>query len=328
MPKYERWSTISKRIAVIGSSGFVGSAVVEAALRQGHIVDHVRLRIDPRPGTTSHPSEWRKRFFRAYEDLSVPFSKADVVVNAAGIAAPQATSSVHLWLANVVLPVLATQVASDQAVPRLVHVSSAAVQGRQNPLNEEPSWQPFSPYSRSKAEAERLLLAESVEQSIAVVVYRATSVHGPGRPLTTRLARTAHQCAVPVCRRGAVPLPVALWCNVGAGIIHAATTESVGGIVLQPDEGMMAADLWKSFNPEVRMLNLPVITVRTGLAVLRAAGKLNRSAEAMGRRLELMLLGQHIRAAKLTESGFRLPAGIATWHDLGRMMWSSFGGTQ
>lgn len=311
---------MSKRIAVIGASGFVGQAVTKAALRQGHSVERVTIRIHPDLRVASQPSEWLTHFSEAYGALYGAFSNVDAVVNAAGVANPRADKSISLRAANVVLPFLAAHAAHAHRVPRLVHVSSAAVQGRQNPLDEEPTWQPFSPYSQSKAEAEKLLLRTHERGPSAVVIYRATSVHGPDRPVTLRLAETARRGAVPVCRRGAVPLPVALWSNLGAGIVHAATTAKIEGIVLQPYEGMMAADLWKAFNPRVHMINVPIFAARATLAAIWGAGQKQPRLSAAARRLELLLLGQRIRAAKLAKSGFSPLAGMVKWRELGRMV--------
>lgn len=310
---------MGKRLLVIGATGFVGRAVIDKALSEGHHVHSTRIRVEAGPGVDSPVNDWPKHFSETYKALVQAFADAEVVINAAGVADPNAPASAELTAANVVLPVLAAQAARERGIPRLVHVSSAAVQGRQDPLDEEAAWRPFSPYSQSKADAEKLLLRMHENYKQNLVIYRATSVHGPDRPLTKRFAAAARQRFVPVCLRGAVPLPVALWRNLGGGIVHAASASDVKGIVCQPSEGVTAAELWRAFNPDVRLVSLPLAATKAGLAAFRGLGRVKPSLEANIRRLELLLLGQHIEATKLVHSGYRPTAGPEAWRELGHI---------
>ena len=52
---------------------------------------------------------------------------------------------------------------AEAFVPRLIHVSSAAVQERMDPLDETATLRPFSPYSSSKAAGELVLSGSGVE---------------------------------------------------------------------------------------------------------------------------------------------------------------------
>lgn len=318
---------MEKRLAVVGASGFVGQAVREAAASAGYAVKPVRLRVQDPHGAagTSHPGDWHRRFSSAYQTLLHAFEDVDAVVNSAGVADPQAATSPSLRAANVVLPALIARAVHVTGVGRFLHVSSAAVQGRRDPLDEQAAWQPFSPYSQSKADAEKLLLSgewapPDQAQPPNIVLYRATSIHGPDRPLTRTLAHVANGPLVPVCRRGDVPLPVALRHNLGAGVVHAVATQNLNGIALQPAEGITAAQLWRVFNPNVRLLNLPVTLGRLGLSAMRSFGTLHPKADAMARRLELLLLGQSVHAEKLPASGFRVPDPMPAWRQLALTM--------
>lgn len=315
------------KLAVVGASGFVGRTVFEAASSAGHPIKPVRVRIQDPQGlaAASHPEDWHTHFSGTYEALLHAFRDVDAVVNAAGIADAQAPVSASLHAVNVVLPILIARAACEAGVARFLHVSSAAVQGRRDPLDEQAIWQPFSPYSQSKVGAERILLerewAPAVQEPApAIVLYRATSIHGPDRPLTRSLASVALRPFVPVCHRGAVPLPVALWRNLGAGIMHAATTPGLSGIALQPDEGVTAAQLWRAFNSNIRLLNIPTALAQAGPAAIRNLGRRQAKAEALARRFELLLLGQSLQAEKLARSGFRLADPIQQWRELGHTM--------
>ena len=84
--------------------------------------------------------------------------RGDVAINAAGLAAPASGDAAGLRGANAVWPAVMSLACREAAVPRLVHLSSAAVQGRREPLDESTEHEPFSRYTRSKAEGEDALL--------------------------------------------------------------------------------------------------------------------------------------------------------------------------
>jgi len=239
----------------------------------------------------------------------------DVVVNAAGLAEAPARRSSELTTANVAVPLLLLAAAEGARCPRLVHVSSAAVQGRRDPLDESTELAPFSPYSRSKAAAERELSA--VETGTDVVIYRATSVQAPGRSITQQLTRYASLPAVPVVERGDVPVPVALLTNVAAAIAHLATSPiPVGGVYLHPWEHMTVALLLSSLVPGVRLVSVPRSAVRGGLGVAQRLGARRPRAQARLRRMELMMFGQRQDAARLEETGFECPVGPEGYREL------------
>ncbi|HEX2273333.1 MAG TPA: NAD(P)-dependent oxidoreductase, partial [Acidimicrobiales bacterium] len=316
-------------IVVLGGSGFIGSSVVAHGRSLGMHVASLRA---PRVTAPHGPPEasaewWRGHHAGAFEGLVAALEPFDVVVNAAGQAAPTSGDERGLLAANAVLPVVVARAAHEAGVRRVVHVSTAAVQGRLDPLDETPDVFPLSPYARSKAQGEQALLGGRERQSTGhqlggapaeVVVYRPTSVHGGGRAVTRSLARLAAALpGVPVAGRGDRPAPVALVENVAAGVVFAATMPDPAPVVLQPWEGLTTRRLLELFGAR-RIVAVPERLADAGLDLL--ARSTARSARLTGhlRRAEVVVRGQGVRASALADAGFRPPFALQQWEELAR----------
>lgn len=306
-----------KRLGLLGPSGFVGSATLTAAQEAGHHVVpiSVRMHASDSSGRSHH---MRDLYPELYQILLERFDGLDAVINAAGIAQPSRADDPDMRAANALFPQLALEAAHTAGVRRFVHVSSAAVQGRRDPLDETLTWAPFSPYSRAKAEAERRLIDQALAGNVALIVYRATSVQGRGSTTTEQFARLASGSIIPVTYRGRTALPVSLIYNLAAGLLFAATNPRPTGVVLQPDEGITAATLWRIFNEQARLINIPSPLVSSALRLVRPFVYWHPGANAAIRRAELLLLGQGTQAYKLEGCDFRLPVGIDGWKALAR----------
>jgi nucleoside-diphosphate-sugar epimerase len=248
----------------------------------------------------------------------------DVVINAAGVADPRRPRDEILVGANAVQPAIVSQACQMAGVRRFLHVSTAAVQGSLDPLDESTAYQPLSPYALTKAEGERLVLDRQREAPPEVVVYRPASVHGVGRPATRTLARLARCPAVAVSGKGDQPVPVALVENVATGILFAATAPLVVTapsrlVVLHPSEGMTARRLLEAFRAR-RIVSLPRTVAEGTLRSVAGAASARRSPKlsARVRWLELLWRGQSMAAVHLAQAGFVAPLGPEGWFELGR----------
>ncbi|MEI2821699.1 MAG: NAD-dependent epimerase/dehydratase family protein [Marmoricola sp.] len=95
---------------------------------------------------------------RAASEFAIEhLSDVDLLINAAGMAAATSTDNSALLGANSALPYFLGRAAEVAGVPRFIHVSSAAVQGR-GVLNEGKAMDPVSRYGFSKACGEVALL--------------------------------------------------------------------------------------------------------------------------------------------------------------------------
>lgn len=311
----------TSKVAIIGASGFIGAAVRRAATRSGHpppsSISGLRVGAiadlrDPGRAVTSwigaHPTE--------FSDLVDRLAHAEVVVNAAGLAQPQSADGAELDAANGLLPGVIAEAAARGGARRLVHVSSAAVQGDRDPLDESRELSPFSPYSRSKALGERVVLEVGIRAPGEVVVYRPTSVQGADRGVTRALVRFCRRRAVPRCGTGDAPIPLALVDNVGAAIWHLTTPGGPTGTVLHPWEGMTIRLLFDCFGERPRFVPVPAWAARATLAPARQAGRLSPRVAAVVRRAALLTVGQGQEARALAAAGFQLPFGVAGYRAL------------
>lgn len=226
------------------------------------------------------------------------FDGVDVVINAAGLATPGDGESPELSGANALLPAMVVLAARAAGVRRVVHLSSASVQGHTAIIDESATRAPFSAYSRSKARGEEVLeiLARDAARDAAegaVVTVRATSVQGPTRPTTRSLVRIAASPLASVASPGTAQTPVSsinalAWFVVETGLHGTA----VPALVLQPWEGLNVAEVLSAAggrNP----LRLPAWLCRSILAAGYGTSKLaGERLHGPLRRVELMWFGQ------------------------------------
>jgi nucleoside-diphosphate-sugar epimerase len=285
------------RWLVLGASGFVGSAIAaELRARGANVVTMAAPRLNSSATTAeaivaaAHSpliSEARNELRRAFTDI-------DVVINAAGLATPGDGESQALTGANALLPAVAALAAHDAGAGRVVHLSSASVQGHRRVIDESAQRAPFSAYSRSKAlgeEALELLLASTAPTS--VVTVRATSVQGISRPTTLSLIKVAGSPIASVAAPGTAPTPVSsidalAWFVVETGQ-HAG---DVPALVLQPWEGLSVSDVLTAAGGHAPR-RLPRCLCRCVLATGYFTSRLlGERLHGPIRRVELMWFGQ------------------------------------
>jgi len=168
-------------LAITGGTGFVGTALIQAAVAAGHAVRALTRRSQvPREGV-----EWITGTLEDAAALDRLVSGADVVVHVAGVVnAPDRTAFVA---GNVEGTRAMLAAAAKSRVASFVHVSSLAAR--------EPG---LSDYGWSKAEAERLVEASS----LAWTIVRPPGIYGPGDLEQLDLFRAARWGVVPLPPRG------------------------------------------------------------------------------------------------------------------------------
>ncbi|WP_104179009.1 NAD(P)-dependent oxidoreductase [Arthrobacter sp. B0490] len=277
---------------VLGGSGFVGSSVLRALHAAG---------IDARPLsaprlTTSARTPDALLEEAGHTDVSglvAAIGRQDVVVNAAGLATPSAPEDGDLSGANALLPAVLARAAAAAGAARLIHLSSAAVQGRTDWLDETDTVRPFSAYSRSKALGEQALaLAAAREPALSVVTVRATSVQGPGRPTTAALVRLARSPLASVASPGTAPSPITSVDALAELVLAVGRREGdVPPIVLQPWEGLSVRTVLEAAGGRPRLL--PAAACRLAVAGGYALSALLRGRlDGQVRRVELLWFGQ------------------------------------
>lgn len=304
--------TPTVRVGVLGASGFVGAGVVNALEERGVVVKRVRV---PRLSSSARNPDHLRADVQSV--LLVPeivalrrvLEGCSAVVNAAGLATATAGGRDALVGADALLPGVVAKTIPSRA--RLVHVSSAAVQGRREVLDESSETEPFSPYSAAKAWGETLVRERAGE----TVCFRPTSVHGRDRPATRTLVRALQSPVASVAGRGDRPTPQVLVANVADAIAYVATTgEEPPPVVLQPWEGLTTAGL-------VRLLggreprHVPETLARALVESAHRVGSSWGGAAGYARRLEMMWFGQRQEPGWL-DSRWSPPRGHGAWKEL------------
>ncbi len=281
--------------AVLGASGFIGRATVDHLREQGMDVKPLsapRLQLDPKM-LDGYAVAAIAGSHSAVAELTESLTGVDVVVNAAGLASPDGAADVWLFGANALLPAVIATAATQAGVGRLVHLSSAAVQGARPVLDTSAEVAPFSPYSLSKALGERAVLAVANDNwDVAdIVVIRATSVQGPGRKTTEDLRRVARSHLASVAAPGDHPSVVSSLKGLVTFVQEAGMTRgATPALLLQPWEGLNVTEVFQLAGG--RPVVLPAWLCRTLVRAGAAVGSGVPRVAGLVRRVEVMWFGQ------------------------------------
>jgi UDP-N-acetylmuramyl pentapeptide phosphotransferase/UDP-N-acetylglucosamine-1-phosphate transferase/nucleoside-diphosphate-sugar epimerase len=289
---WERWT-------VVGASGFIGARIVQDLRGHDLVVKELSA-----PRVCSPRRERQVELLtvaRQHESviaaLAIQFAGQETIVNAAGLATPAAAESDDLSGANALLPVIIALAAARAGAYRVVHLSSAASQGRRRMLDESAETEPFSAYSLSKSDGE-LALLELCEQlnleGPEIVIVRATSVHGAGTEKVRNLRRVAASPVASVAGAGDATTVLSSLDDF-TRFVHwvGSWPEDLPTILLQPDEGLRTADILRlASGREPR--HLPPWLCHVGIAVAYTLAAAVPSLRARVRRVELMWFGQRM----------------------------------
>lgn len=308
--------TASVHIAVVGASGFVGSEATRVLQAKGFPIKAVRA---PRLPTMTLPEadSFLNSDTTELAELIAQFQDVDVVINAAGVADAVSTDLGGLVAANGVLPGLIALACVRAGVGRLVHVSSAAVQGRLPVLDDSDAVDSFSDYSESKLLGERLL--NEFAQGMAVI-YRPPGVHGIDRRVTRIVTRIASGPLASVASPGTSPSPQALIENVADAIAFLATTPlNPPAVVIHPWEGLSTSDVMELLGGHPP-LKVPKLIATAVVGALTFTGEFVPRLAGTARRLEMLWFGQGQAVSWLSTVGWHPPSGRSAWLELGQLI--------
>ncbi|WP_158610757.1 NAD(P)-dependent oxidoreductase [Micromonospora sp. BL4] len=303
-----------KKIAVLGSSGFVGRAVVAELDGRGVEVQPVAAPRVSWPLAQALQAEAvpADLYEEVVDELAQQLDGAQVVINTAGLPDGSAPNSAGLYGANALLPTLVARASARVDAKRLVHVSSAAAQGPMA-LDETARTMPFSPYSRSKAIGERLLQREDC---IETVIYRATWVHDVDRPNTRALIRLAQSRMSCVAGDGTAPTPQVLIDDVVASIVHLGLVSGpVPPIALQPSNGMTTGLLLRLLGGR-EPLHLSPRLAWYATRCITTYGRTSLQANAHARRVDMLLFGKRQTPGWLADQGLAPTLRPEAWERL------------
>lgn len=305
-------------VALVGASGFVGSAVKAELVKAGATVREVRApRLACAAASLEELRDAVDDAVSSHTELVGLLCGADAVVNAAGDPDASSADRGRLIGANALLPGLLLEAARRARVPRLVHISSAVVQGNSPLLDESDMMHAFSPYSESKILGERVLTKFGEKAADGVVIYRPPSVHAASRRVTRRIAKIAASPLATVAAPGTQPSPQALIGNVASAVAFLALCPATPPVrVIHPWEGMTSAGLMRTLGDGRAPRVIPRALARALVSVANTLALLVPRLRADVRRVELLWFGQRQGRSWLSTQGWTPPLGQSAWENL------------
>lgn len=242
-------------LAITGGTGFVGTALIDRAVKGGHHVRALTRREQPpREGVT-----WIAGSLDDARSLFALAEGADAAIHVAGVV--NAPDAAGFTAGNVDGTRHMLDAARTAGVRRFIHVSSIAAR--------EPG---LSNYCRSKAEAEALVLASDLD----FTVVRPPAVYGPGDTEMRDLFRLAGKGLALLPPGGRLSI---IEVSDLARLLLALGTSSTGiGRTYEPDDGRPGGWSHKGFGRAIgqAMGRDHVLTLAMPRAVMRLAARGDR----------------------------------------------------
>ncbi|WP_066651009.1 MULTISPECIES: NAD-dependent epimerase/dehydratase family protein [Sphingomonas] len=246
-------------LAITGGTGFVGGALIDAAVAAGHQVKALARRPQPARDGVS----WIAGALDQPETLATLASGAEAVIHAAGVVnAPDRAGFVEGNITGTRAMLAAAQAAG---VARFVHVSSLAAR--------EPT---LSTYGWSKAEAEAAVAAAPLDW----VMVRPPGVYGPGDREMLDLFRAA-RFGIGIAPAGRISL---IEVSDLARLLLALATKPTPRTIYEADDGTTGgwshADYARAIGRAVGRAVLPLPIPAAGLILAARADMALRGAKA------------------------------------------------
>jgi UDP-glucose 4-epimerase len=198
---------------VLGGGGFIGSAVCDRLLRDGHQVRVLaRPKLAPyRAFGPEEPMEWMRGDFLNVHDLREAVQGVDAVFHLVSTTVPKSANDDPIWdvQSNLVGALQLLQVLREQPVDRIIFVSSGGtVYGppRYLPIDEDHPTNPLTAYGITKLAIEKHLQMFTHIHGVPTIILRVSNPYGPRQRIETA------QGAVSVfLHRALAGAPIEIW---------------------------------------------------------------------------------------------------------------------
>lgn len=177
---------------VLGGGGFIGSAVCDRLLRDGHQVRVLaRPRLTPyRAFAPEEPMEWMRGDFLNVHDLRETVQGVDAVFYLVSTTVPKSANDDPLWdvQSNLVGALQLLQVLQEQSVSKIIFISSGGtVYGppRYLPIDEDHPTNPITSYGITKLAIEKHLQMFTHLHGVPSIILRVANPYGPRQRIET-----------------------------------------------------------------------------------------------------------------------------------------------
>ncbi len=262
------------RVFITGASGFIGRALCERYLSDGHDVLGCDLVADPRrqvvAGDDSEPGAWQDHA-----------AGCELVIHTAADVSLRLERREKMWRSNVLGTANALAAAQRGGAGRFVHFSSVTVFGFDFPdgVDERhPVRNTFVPYPDSKIASEQVVLQAHLEGRVPCTVVRPGDVYGPRSRawavIPAQLIRS-RRFTLPGAGRG-IHSPIYID-NLIDGVVLAAVSGDTVGQVFTLSDGI-GVPYREFFAPYAELVGRRLITLPAPIAI-GAAAVIRRAAQ-------------------------------------------------
>jgi nucleoside-diphosphate-sugar epimerase len=255
------------RVFITGASGFIGRALYERYIADGHEVRGCDLVADPArdivAADVGQPGAWQDHG-----------SGCELFIHTAAVVSLRMEHAEEIWRANVLGTANALAAAERGGAERFVHFSSVTVFGFDFPdeVDERyPVHNTFVPYPDSKIASEQVVLQAHLDARVPCTIVRPGDVYGPRSRVWAQIPAElirARRFTLPGGGRG-IHSPVYIDNLVDGVVLAAASADAVGQVFTVSDG--IGVPYREFFAPYAELVGRRLITLPTPVAIGVAA---------------------------------------------------------
>jgi nucleoside-diphosphate-sugar epimerase len=255
------------RVFITGASGFIGRALADRYVADGHEVRGCDLVADPArqvvAGDVAEAGPWQDHA-----------AGCQVFIHTAATVSLRLEGREQIWRSNVLGTANALAASERAGVQRFVHFSSVTVFGLEFPdgVDERyPVHNTYIPYPDSKIASEQVVLQAHTEGRVRCTIVRPGDVYGPRSRVWAVVPAElikARRFTLPGGGRG-IHSPVYID-NLVDGVVLAAASDDAAGEIFTLSDGV-GVPYREFFQPYAKLVGRPLITLPTSVALASAA---------------------------------------------------------
>jgi UDP-glucose 4-epimerase len=180
------------KVTVLGGGGFIGSAIIDRLLGEGHSIRvFERPRIDPyRSFTDSEQVEWINGDLMSVHDIREAVRGVDAVMHLVSTTLPKSSNDDPIYdvQSNLIASLQLLQVMVEEQVRRVVFISSGGtVYGKPQylPIDERHPTEPMVSYGITKLAIEKFMVMFQHLHGLKPVILRVTNPYGERQRVET-----------------------------------------------------------------------------------------------------------------------------------------------